>query len=192
MHLWVFFIWMWNCLYIYIFSIRIYRLCPTWCFSGIDQFKQQFDHLEDRIGKAIRSAPLIRRYASLPRWGVIHVKLIAGYSIYCNKVPCFENNFLCRERVCTPIDEDDDENSPVVRRACLPSPPKENIESESGNATTVVDLPNYRSRQCCSARCMLRSASISASKCIEVKGVGCEVSVDLGFSFKKSSILYFY
>lgn len=100
---------------------------------------------------------------------------------YCNKVPSIENIFLCRERVCTPIDEDDDENSPVVRRACLPSPPRDNIESESANATTVVDLPNYRSRQCCSARCMLRSASISASTCIEVKGGGCEVSVALDF-----------
>ncbi|XP_027096925.1 mitogen-activated protein kinase 9 [Coffea arabica] len=121
--------------------------------SGIDQFKRQFDHLEGHFGKGMRRLPLLRRYASLPR-----------------------------ERVCAPIDEDPDQKEELekhamdaVARTCLQSPPRseEKKESESANSSMVA-LPNCRSRPCYSARCILRSSSISASKCIEVKSGGCE------------------
>ncbi|KAL3510592.1 hypothetical protein ACH5RR_029993 [Cinchona calisaya] len=121
--------------------------------SGIEQFKRQFDHLEGHFGKGLRRLPLLRRYASLPR-----------------------------ERVCVPIDEDPDQKDEferhamdAVARTCLLSPPRsqENKESESANFSMVA-LPNCRSRPCYSARCILRSSSISASKCIEVKSGGCE------------------
>ncbi|CAA0824452.1 Mitogen-activated protein kinase 9 [Striga hermonthica] len=117
--------------------------------SGVDQFKQQFFRLEGQPGKGDKP-PLRRRYASLPR-----------------------------ERICGLIDEDLDQDSEVkgpkvvaIPRARLVSPkkPLNAIEgTETANAT-IKAKKNGSKKSCCSARCLLRSDSISASKCIGVEG----------------------
>ncbi|RVX18061.1 Mitogen-activated protein kinase 9 [Vitis vinifera] len=108
-------------------------------FSGVDRFKRQFAHLEEHYGKGERSTPLQRQHASLPR-----------------------------ERVCAPINEAADENKEFEKRSAasvattLESPPKaEGLEK--GNVENGPSKPNQ------SARSLLKSASISASKCIGVK-----------------------
>ncbi|KAL0463477.1 UNVERIFIED_CONTAM: Mitogen-activated protein kinase [Sesamum latifolium] len=116
--------------------------------SGVDQFKQQFFRLEGQPGKADKP-PLRRRYASLPR-----------------------------ERVCGLIDEDHDQNSDstsqtvaAIPRPCLVSP-KKSLDvkaSEISNTGTKAKRNDCR-KSSCSARCLLRSDSISASKCIGVEG----------------------
>lgn len=107
--------------------------------SGVDRFKRQFAHLEEHYGKGERSTPLQRQHASLPR-----------------------------ERVCAPINEAADENKEFEKRSAasvattLESPPKaEGLEK--GNVENGPSKPNH------SARSLLKSASISASKCIGVK-----------------------
>ncbi|KAL0380860.1 UNVERIFIED_CONTAM: Mitogen-activated protein kinase [Sesamum angustifolium] len=99
-------------------------------------------------GKADKP-PLRRRYASLPR-----------------------------ERVCGLIDEDHDQNSDstnqtvaVIPRPCLVSPkkPLDVKASEISNTGTKTKRNDCR-QSSCSARCLLRSDSISASKCIGVEG----------------------
>ncbi|KAL0430255.1 UNVERIFIED_CONTAM: Mitogen-activated protein kinase [Sesamum radiatum] len=116
--------------------------------SGVDQFKQQFFRLEGQPGKADKP-PLRRRYASLPR-----------------------------ERICGLIDEDHDQNSDstnqtvaAIPRPCLVSP-KKSLDvkaSEISNTGTKAKRNDCR-KSSCSARCLLRSDSISASKCIGVEG----------------------
>ena len=73
-----------------------------------------------------------------------------------------------RERVCAPITETGDENAEFEKRSAisvattLESPPKtEGLEK--GNVENGPSKPNH------SARSLLKSASISASKCIGVK-----------------------
>ncbi|KAK4484163.1 hypothetical protein RD792_011384 [Penstemon davidsonii] len=117
--------------------------------SGVDQFKQQFVHLEGYPGKVERP-PLIRRYASLPR-----------------------------ERVCAPIDEDHDNNSESKSLNVVAIPPRpyhmtpkksvDIVGSEVSNKSSKTKQ-NGRKNACYSARCLLRSSSISASKCIGVEG----------------------
>ncbi|KAL6576703.1 Mitogen-activated protein kinase 9 [Orobanche minor] len=114
--------------------------------NGVDQFKQQFFRLEGQPGK-MSKLPLRRRYASLPR-----------------------------ERICGLIDEDPDENrdskSPTV--FAIPRPKKSSdVKGGSETITTntsVKAMRNGSKKSCCSARCLLRSDSISASKCIGVQG----------------------
>ncbi|OVA05826.1 Protein kinase domain [Macleaya cordata] len=117
--------------------------------SGVDRFKRQFAHLEEHYGKGERGTPpLQRQHASLPR-----------------------------ERVCTPKDETVDQNNNFEKRSAasvvkaLESPPRlqQNEGSGGGNmaASTTQDVSskgNY------SAHSLLKSASISGSKCVVVKG----------------------
>ncbi|KAL2546011.1 Mitogen-activated protein kinase 9 [Forsythia ovata] len=114
--------------------------------SGVDQFKQQFVQLEGHPGKVER-APLRRRYASLPR-----------------------------ERVYVPIDEDAEQNINsksqtvvAIPRPCLLSPSKlPEIKGLEASNSSVRATQNGRRKSCCSARCLLRSSSISASTCVGV------------------------
>lgn len=110
--------------------------------SGVDRFKRQFAHLEEHYGKGERSTPLQRQHASLPR-----------------------------ERVCAPKDENEGQENDFEKRSAasvatsLQSPPKaDGSENANLEAVNGPSKPNY------SARSLLKSASISASKCIGVKG----------------------
>ncbi|XP_062158553.1 mitogen-activated protein kinase 9-like isoform X2 [Alnus glutinosa] len=112
--------------------------------SGVDRFKRQFAHLEEHYGKGERSTPLQRQHVSLPR-----------------------------ERVCAPKDEIADEKTEFERRTAtsvatgLESPPRsqqsDNLENGNSDSQNGPSKPNY------SARSLLKSASISASKCVVVK-----------------------
>ncbi|KAJ0971577.1 hypothetical protein J5N97_019536 [Dioscorea zingiberensis] len=114
--------------------------------SGVDRFKRQFAHLEEHYGKGERSTPLQQRHASLPR-----------------------------ERVCAPKDELADQNydfekrsAANVARTTLESPPKSKQGEQSDNLLAFengVNGPNYSAN-----RSLLKSASISASKCVIAKG----------------------
>ncbi|PIM98995.1 Mitogen-activated protein kinase [Handroanthus impetiginosus] len=118
--------------------------------SGVDQFKQQFVRLEGQPGEvARRRTPLRRRYASLPR-----------------------------ERVCSPMDEDPDESNEsknenilTLPRPCLQSPKESpDIKGSEATNTGAKGRPNGCGKSSCSARCLMRSASISASKCVGAEG----------------------
>ncbi|KAK2971841.1 hypothetical protein RJ640_014975, partial [Escallonia rubra] len=108
--------------------------------SGVDRFKRQFAHLEEHYGKGERSSPLQRQHASLPR-----------------------------ERVPGPKSESGEQTSEVEKRAAaavattLQSPPGHSDRFENADAQNGQSKPNY------SARSLLKSASISASKCIGTK-----------------------
>ncbi|XP_051122228.1 mitogen-activated protein kinase 17-like isoform X2 [Andrographis paniculata] len=127
--------------------------------SGVDQFKQQFFRLEGQPGEVARP-PLQRRYASLPR-----------------------------ERVCGFIndddDDDDDDDDPdhhgdsksrtvvPIPRPRLQSPKRlaETANNKSSLGGTTARGRNDCRRSSYSARCcLLRSDSISASKCVGVEG----------------------
>ncbi|KAI3453122.1 hypothetical protein Pfo_009785 [Paulownia fortunei] len=125
--------------------------------SGADQFKQQFVCIEGHPGKVDRT-PLLRRYTSLPR-----------------------------ERICSPIDEDPDKNSEsknknmlAVLRPCLLSPKKSlDIKGSEVANSSVKARENGHRKSSYSARCLLRSASISASRCFGAGADYCEVSVSI-------------
>ncbi|XP_040996637.1 mitogen-activated protein kinase 9-like isoform X2 [Juglans microcarpa x Juglans regia] len=112
--------------------------------SGVDRFKRQFAHLEEHYGKGERGTPLQRQHASLPR-----------------------------ERVCAPKDETANSENEIERRTAasvatsLVSPPSsqqyDNVENANVGSQNGPSKPNY------SARSLLKSASISASKCVGVK-----------------------
>ncbi|KAJ4974530.1 hypothetical protein NE237_007704 [Protea cynaroides] len=112
--------------------------------SGVDRFKRQFAHLEEHYGKGERSTPLQRQHASLPRERVGAPK---------NDTTDQTNNF---------------ENRTAASVARTQSPPHQFEGSENGNGG-VAAAQNGPSRPNCSARSLLRSASISASKCVVVK-----------------------
>ncbi|XP_051148993.1 mitogen-activated protein kinase 9-like [Andrographis paniculata] len=111
--------------------------------SGIERFKQQFVHLE----KVDRN-PLRRRYASLPR-----------------------------ERVCSPIDSDDNNNNNNLDIECknrrmppLPRPrAPRNSPDINANASNDSQNGTVQSSLDARARCLLRSASICASRCVGVE-----------------------
>lgn len=113
--------------------------------SGVDRFKRQFAHLEEHYGKGERSTPLQRQHASLPR-----------------------------ERVCALKDETADQNkdfekrtaASVARTTCQ-SPPRSRQCEGSEHAYAAE---NGISKPDCSARSLIKSASISASKCVVVNG----------------------
>ncbi|MCD7452153.1 Mitogen-activated protein kinase 9 [Datura stramonium] len=110
--------------------------------SGVDRFKRQFAHLEEHYGKGERSTPLQRQHASLPR-----------------------------ERVPAPKDDASSQNIDFEKRTSasvasnLESPPGQSEGSENSDAN-VQNGPNKANY---SARSLLKSASISASKCVVVK-----------------------
>ncbi|XP_072994235.1 mitogen-activated protein kinase 9-like isoform X1 [Typha latifolia] len=112
--------------------------------SGVDRFKRQFAHLEEHHSKGEKSTPMLRQHASLPR-----------------------------ERVSTNKNETANGNDDFEKRttdsvACtvLQSPTRlqQGERSDHASVTDGLSKPNY------SARSLLKSASISASKCIVVKG----------------------
>ncbi|CAK9139821.1 unnamed protein product [Ilex paraguariensis] len=110
--------------------------------GGVDRFKRQFAHLEEHYGKGERSSPLQRQHASLPR-----------------------------ERVPAPKDETTAQNNDFEKQTAafvatgLQSPPRQAAGSENAhiNAQNGPINPN------CSARSLLKSASISGSKCLGVE-----------------------
>lgn len=110
--------------------------------SGVDRFKRQFAHLEEHYGQGERSTPLQRQHASLPR-----------------------------QRVPAPKDEAASQNEDIEKRTSasvasrLESPPRQNEGSVNSSGIAPNGLVNTAS-----ARSLLKSASISGSKCIEVKG----------------------
>lgn len=78
-----------------------------------------------------------------------------------------------RERVYAPIDEDTEQNSNsksktvvAIPRPCLLSPSK--LPEMKGLEASNMATENGRRKTCCSARCLLRSSSISASTCVGV------------------------
>ncbi|XP_008810980.1 mitogen-activated protein kinase 9-like [Phoenix dactylifera] len=112
--------------------------------SGVDRFKRQFTHLEEHFGKGERSTPLGRQHASLPRERVGANK---------DEIPDQNNDF-------------EKQSADSVARGTLESLPKSQ-QSERLDHASVTDgtnRPNYN------ARSLLKSASISASKCVVVKG----------------------
>ncbi|XP_061343659.1 mitogen-activated protein kinase 9 isoform X1 [Gastrolobium bilobum] len=71
---------------------------------------------------------------------------------------------LPRERVSTPKDENDQNNDEKPTGSNLQSPPGSNVmDSGNSDAQNGISKPNYSSRS------LLKSASISGSKCIDVK-----------------------
>lgn len=106
--------------------------------SGVNQFKQQFAHLEEDYGKGERSTPLRRQYASVPR-----------------------------ERVCAHIDDDDNENcnlekhaAAAIARTSLRSP----MSSRGTKDVVMAPKPNGPSKQNYCGCAPLKSSGISASE----------------------------
>ncbi|KAJ6970022.1 mitogen-activated protein kinase 9 [Populus alba] len=115
--------------------------------SGVDRFKRQFAHLEEHYGKGERSTPLQRQHASLPR-----------------------------ERVPAPKDETAAQSTDIERRTApsvaksLESPP--GSQQADGSEDVTVAAQNGSSKPNYSNRSLLKSSSISASKCVVVKPKG--------------------
>ncbi|XP_071725128.1 mitogen-activated protein kinase 9-like [Rutidosis leptorrhynchoides] len=127
--------------------------------SGIDKFRQQFASLEEGYGKIETGCSLERKYTSLPR-----------------------------ERVHSSLDDEDDaehsnnnnnyntvkRNSSSVSRAAIQSPPRfQKIEEDSSNSSSRSRKPTsarmkngYNNKFKCSPCNLMRSDSMSASKCI--------------------------
>ncbi|XP_020581143.1 mitogen-activated protein kinase 9-like [Phalaenopsis equestris] len=113
--------------------------------SGVERFKRQFAHFEEHPGKGKGAAPILRQNTSLPRERVLPAK---------EEKADTEND---SERLCTAgaINLSND------------SPSKSQQVMVSGD---FVAAENVQNRSTYSTRSLLKSASISASQCIEVKG----------------------
>lgn len=110
--------------------------------SGVDRFKRQFAHLEEHYGKGERSTPSLQR----------------------------QHASLPRERVLVPKDlgtsqNDDQKRSAASVASTLHSPEGDPVGPEDVNGV-VQNGPKI------GARSLLKSASISGSKCVEVKEKG--------------------
>ncbi|XP_064980015.1 mitogen-activated protein kinase 9-like isoform X1 [Musa acuminata AAA Group] len=112
--------------------------------SGVDRFKRQFAHLEEHYGKGERSTPLQRQHASLPRERVCATKVETG-----------DQNNDCEIRT-----------SESVARTTLQSP----LRLQQGVLDHVSATENGSIKPNSSTRSLLKSASISASKCIVANG----------------------
>ncbi|THU72319.1 hypothetical protein C4D60_Mb04t10850 [Musa balbisiana] len=111
--------------------------------SGVDRFKRQFAHLEEHYGKGDRSTPLQRQHASLPR-----------ERIGANKDSTADRN-----------NEFEGRSVESVARSTLESPTK----SQQGVRSDQSSVADGLSKSKHSARSLLKSESISASKCVVVK-----------------------
>ncbi|KAK6931033.1 Protein kinase domain, partial [Dillenia turbinata] len=117
--------------------------------SGVDRFKQQFAHLEEHFGKGERSSLLQRQHASLPRERVFAAKGGAP-----------DQNQEFERRTAASIAHTTQQSPPRMQRAG-------ESEFSKGNMVTTQNgcgQPNQN------ARCLTKSDSISASKCVEVRG----------------------
>lgn len=92
---------------------------------------------------------------------------------------CFFYLFLgCRERICGLIDEAPDQSSDSKNQCmvAIPRPyllnPKKllDIKGQEITNTSAKARQNDNTKSCYSARCLLRSDSISASRCVGVEG----------------------
>lgn len=105
---------------------------------------------------------------------------IAWQSIYIIYI-CFSLSvhFSSRERVCQPREENGGQNDEADRRSSasvattLHSPPK--MQQHNGLDNTNANPQNGQSQTKSSTRSFLKSASISASKCVSEQGTELEV-----------------
>uniref|UniRef100_A0A0E0LFG8 mitogen-activated protein kinase n=1 Tax=Oryza punctata TaxID=4537 RepID=A0A0E0LFG8_ORYPU len=109
--------------------------------SGVDRFKRQFAHLEENYSKGERGSPLQRKHASLPRERVGVSK--DGYNQQNTNDQERTTDSVARSTVSPPMSQDGQQHG-----------------SAGQNGVTSTDL---------SLRSYLKSASISASKCVAVK-----------------------
>ncbi|KAI5660275.1 hypothetical protein M9H77_29068 [Catharanthus roseus] len=111
--------------------------------SGVDRFKRQFAHLEEQHhAKGERSSqPILRQHTSLPR-----------------------------ERVPLPKDEATTQNDNIEKRSAASTldSPRANSSGGSENLNGII-MQNGTNKANVGARSLLKSASISGSKCVEVK-----------------------
>lgn len=141
--------------------------------SGVDRFKRQFANLAEGFGKGGNSntTPLLRQHASLPRQVSIFRNFLLSYSTAICYLLLLLLYIFVRERVPAPKEEgssqEDLDKRPEYVASTLESPPQ---QAEGGE-----NKGNY------SARSLLKSASISASKCIGSKGIR-EVTSSPNFS----------
>ncbi|KAI3963963.1 hypothetical protein MKX01_009645 [Papaver californicum] len=118
--------------------------------SGVDRFKGQFAHLEETYGKGEKGAPpLHRKHDSLPR-----------------------------ERVCAPKDETAylkngfGKHSAALVPSSLENLPRSQLEEGSGDGKMDASMiQNGPSKGNYSPNSFLKSASISGSQCVVVKGM---------------------
>uniref|UniRef100_A0A2P2LFV6 mitogen-activated protein kinase n=1 Tax=Rhizophora mucronata TaxID=61149 RepID=A0A2P2LFV6_RHIMU len=109
--------------------------------SGVDRFKRQFAHLEEHYGKGERSTPLQRQHASLPR-----------QRVPASKDEKEENGDLERGTAASVV-------------STLQSPPGQT----NGSDITKMEGQNGPGQPNYSNRSLLKSASISGSKCVGVQ-----------------------
>ncbi|KAJ6888299.1 mitogen-activated protein kinase 9-like isoform X1 [Populus alba x Populus x berolinensis] len=111
--------------------------------SGVDRFKRQFAHLEEHRGKGEKNTPLQRQHASLPR-----------------------------ERVPAPKDETAARNTDIEGRTAASVATSLQSQQPDGSEDATAAAQNGSSKPNYSNRSLLKSASISASKCVVVKPKG--------------------